>query len=161
LDTEWQTSSPEGTAALGRLLGRSLVERLAIALVGPLGAGKTEMVKGIACGNGAPDARKVTSPTFTLIHEYAGRLTLFHIDAYRLRGPTELLALGFDELIGPGRAAVIEWADRVAAAMPRDCLRIEIEPTGETDRRFRMTAEGEAAAACLEACVAARGRENV
>ena len=142
----WRTSSPEQTRALGMVLGRSLVGRLTMALIGPLGAGKTQLVKGIADGNGTDDPRKVTSPTFTLIHEYPGRLKLLHIDAYRLRGPVELLALGFDELIDPNSAIVIEWADRVAEALPADLMRIEITPTGSTQRRLSVSAEGPIAA---------------
>ncbi len=151
----WHTSSPEQTRALGKGLGRSLAGGLTVALLGPLGAGKTQLVKGIAEGNGAADPSKVTSPTFTLINEYAGRLTLFHIDAYRLKGSVELLALGFDELVRPDSAVVVEWADRVTAALPEDLLRIELTPTGKTQRRFDASASGRIAERCLERLAAA------
>jgi tRNA threonylcarbamoyladenosine biosynthesis protein TsaE len=118
-----------------------------------LGAGKTHLVKGLAAGNGATDPRKVTSPTFTLIHEYSGRLRLHHIDAYRLRGPSELIALGFDELIGPESVVAVEWADRVRSAMPADTLWIEISAFSETGRRFTFRAAGPTAGQCLKVFV--------
>ncbi len=151
----WQTTSPQQTHVLGMVLGRSLVGGVTVALVGPLGAGKTQLVKGIAEGNGEASARKVTSPTFTLIHEYPGRLTLFHIDAYRLRGPRELLALGFDELVRADSAVVVEWADRVMDALPQDLLRVGLTPTGDTERRLEIVATGVAATRCFEAFQAA------
>ena len=143
------THSPEETLALGRQLGERLVGGLPIALIGPLGAGTTQFVKGLATGNGNPDPRKITSPTFTLIHEYPGRLRLHHIDAYRLRGPRELLALGFEEFIAPDSAVVVEWADRVEAALPEDVLRMVIEPLDDSSRRFTLTPLGPAASTVL------------
>ena len=88
------SASVDETLAVGELLGRLLTGGLVIGLVGPLGAGKTQLVKGMAIGNGLDDAREVTSPTFTLVHEYPGKLPLFHLDAYRLSKPEELVALG-------------------------------------------------------------------
>ena len=147
----WKTASVEATRALGETLGRSLIGGITIGLVGPLGAGKTQLVKGVAAGNGAVDPRKVTSPTFTLIHEYTGRLTLYHVDAYRLRGPLELLALGFDELVRSDSAVMVEWADRVRDALPHEALWIEMTPLGETSRGLSFSASGDLAARCLEA----------
>ena len=140
--TTWETTSVETTLALGAALGRSLMGGTAIGIVGPLGAGKTHLVKGIADGNGAADPRKVTSPTFTLIHEYPGRLRLYHVDAYRLRGPSELIALGFDELVAADSVVAVEWADRVRSAMPKNTLWIEITPMEETTRRLVFRAGG-------------------
>jgi len=139
----------EATIALGEAIGCSLVGGLTIGLVGPLGAGKTQLVKGIAKGNAVDDARRVTSPTFTLIHEYAGRLSLFHVDVYRLRNSAELLALGFDELADPGAVVVVEWADRVRGAMPDEALWITLTITGDTHRRISLLAAGDAATRCL------------
>jgi len=151
LQTTWETFSVEATHALGAALGRALSGGVAIGIVGPLGAGKTHLVKGIAAGNGTVDPRKITSPTFTLIHEYPGRLRLYHVDAYRLRGPSELIALGFDELVTPDSVVVVEWADRVRAAMPTDTLWIEITPTQESSRRLSFHAGGPLAQQCLNA----------
>ena len=145
-----QTNSPKETLELGQRLGQSLVGGLVIALVGELGTGKTQLVKGVASGNGATNPREVTSPTFTLINEYPGRFTLFHIDAYRLRGSTELFALGFDELISEDSVVAIEWADRAREAIPEDHLRIQLETLDADVRRVTFSAFGSAALACLK-----------
>lgn len=144
------STSVEQTHALGVRLGQSLVGSVTLALIGPLGAGKTHLVKGIAEGNGERDPRKVTSPTFTLIQEYTGRLTLYHIDAYRLRGATELLALGFDELIRLDSVVLVEWADRVGPALPVELLSVEIQSGEATTRTFAFQPEGDLAKACFD-----------
>ncbi len=145
----FKTQSAQETLELGEALGRSLVGGLVVGLVGPLGAGKTQLVKGIALGNGVEDVRQVTSPTFTLVHEYPGRLALHHIDAYRLSGPQELAALGFDELIQPDAAVVVEWADRVQSLIPPDALCVTISPTGEQHRSLAFEPGGALAVECL------------
>lgn len=147
----WSTTSAESTLALGEALGRCLNAELTIGLVGPLGAGKTHLVKGIAAGNAPRLVSSVTSPTFTLIHEYDGRLTLYHVDAYRLHDTAELLALGFDELTRADSVVVVEWADRVRSAMPEDSLWITLALTGPTDRDLTFQAGGPRAQRCLEA----------
>ncbi len=131
-------------------MGRCLTGGLAIGLVGPLGAGKTELVKGIAAGNAMDDVSKVTSPTFTLIHEYPGRLRLYHVDVYRLRGSQDLVALGFDELLRPDTAVVVEWADRVRSIIPEAALWIELTDKGRRHRRLEFEAAGQAAIRCLD-----------
>jgi len=145
----WDTSSADETIALGEVLGRSLSGGLMVALIGPLGAGKTQLVKGIAAGNAAGDSGNVTSPTFTLVHEYPGRLYLYHVDAYRLRTAQEFTALGFDEWLHTHAAVVIEWADRIRPALPPDGLWVELETTGQTTRRLMFSAVGEPATATL------------
>ena len=155
-EQEWQTTSTEATLALGDALGRSLIGGLTIGLVGPLGSGKTQLVKGIAAGNAIDDVRKVTSPTFTLVHEYPGRLALFHVDAYRLSGARELEALGFEEFSRADSTVVIEWADRVRSVVPDDALWIDLAPTGETSRTLTFRATGDVAVRCLEALQAAQ-----
>jgi tRNA threonylcarbamoyladenosine biosynthesis protein TsaE len=132
-----------------------LVGGLTIGLIGPLGSGKTQFVKGIASGNEIDDPRKVTSPTFTLVHEYPGRLKLHHVDVYRLSGVRELDALGFEEFAGPGSAVVIEWADRVRRIMPADALWVDLAYAGETSRTLTFRAGGETAARCLDSLRAA------
>ena len=151
----WETTSAEETLTLGEDLGRALVGGLTVGLVGPLGSGKTQLVKGIATGNGIDDARKVTSPTFTLVHEYQGRLTLYHVDVYRLSGPNELEALGFEEFARADSAVVIEWADRVRPIVPEGALWVDLVPTGQTSRTLSFNATGQAAAGCLQALRAA------
>ncbi len=147
----WSTTSEASTLALGEALGRCLNAELSIGLVGPLGAGKTHLVKGIAAGNAPRRVSSVTSPTFTLIHEYDGRLTLYHVDAYRLRNTAELLALGFDELTRADSVVVVEWADRVRSAMPEDSLWITLALTGPMDRDLTFQAGGPRAQRCLDA----------
>ena len=143
------TNSIQETLELGKALGQSLVGGLTIGLSGPLGAGKTQLVKGIALGNGLKDDRNVTSPTFTLIHEYPGRLLLYHLDAWRLNGPEALQALGFDELTNESSAVIVEWADRVAGVIPDARLWIEIASTGEFQRELTLIAVGDAANRCV------------
>ena len=147
----WSTTSVESTLTLGEALGRCLNAELTIGLVGPLGAGKTHLVKGIAAGNAPRRVSSVTSPTFTLIHEYDGRLTLYHVDAYRLRDTAELLALGFDEWMRADSVVVVEWADRVRSAMPDDSLWITLALTGPTDRDLTLQAAGPRSQRCLDA----------
>lgn len=146
----WRTDSPEATFALGEALGHSLVGGIVIGLIGPLGAGKTQLVKGIAAGNAADKPYSVTSPTFTLIHEYPGRISLYHVDVYRLTAPSELTALGFDELIRPDTAVVVEWADLVRQVMPDDVLWADLAVRGESCRSLDFTAIGDLATRCLD-----------
>jgi tRNA threonylcarbamoyladenosine biosynthesis protein TsaE len=105
-----------------------------VALIGPLGAGKTELAKGVAEGLGVTSV--VNSPTFVLMNEHTGRLRLFHIDAYRLEDPEEALAAGlFDDRQAAG-IAVVEWADRLGDRLPAERLELTIEPAPDgSDRR--------------------------
>ncbi|MCG3138960.1 MAG: tRNA threonylcarbamoyladenosine biosynthesis protein TsaE [Phycisphaerae bacterium] len=133
------THCVEETLALGAMLGRCAEPNTLIGLIGPLGAGKTHFVKGVAGGLGIAQSWQVNSPTFVLINEYHGRLPIFHIDAYRLNSAAELTALGFEEMSRAGSVVIIEWADRVAELLTENCLQITIEPTGETRREWRWT----------------------
>ena len=141
----WITSiSVEQTLAIGRSLGAALQSGDVLALTGPLGAGKTQLVKGIAAGLGVSDSRKVNSPTFVLVNEYQGRLHLYHIDVYRLHHGRELEALGFDEMCSASDAAVvIEWADRVEDVLPEDHLRIHLQVAGPDRRELTLQTHGE------------------
>ncbi len=132
------------TEALGRRLGELLFPGAIVALIGPLGAGKTHFVRAIAEGLGIPNPAAVTSPTFVLIQEYQARLPIFHFDAYRLSGAREFLDLGVNEYYEAGGVCLIEWADRVEDALPAEHLRVEIEPVDENRRRFLISATGEA-----------------
>jgi tRNA threonylcarbamoyladenosine biosynthesis protein TsaE len=117
-------SSPEDTMALGEAIGRCLRGGTVVALRGPLGAGKTCLTKGIARGLGVDET--VTSPTYTIISEYAGRLPLYHIDAYRLEGDEDFLALGGDEILAGGGVSVIEWSERIPRSIPPEALVVEL-----------------------------------
>lgn len=135
---------------LGETLAVHLTAGQVLALSGELGAGKTRLTQGLARGLGIP-VEDVTSPTFTLIQEYAGRLPVRHCDAYRLRHIEEFADLGLDELFGRDGVAIVEWADRVTEDLPRDRLDIRIEVTGESERRVVLTARGKASQRLLEA----------
>jgi tRNA threonylcarbamoyladenosine biosynthesis protein TsaE len=133
----------EATQAFGRRLGALLFRGAVVGLVGPLGAGKTHLVRAVAEGLGVRDSRVVTSPTFVLIQEYSGRLPVYHFDAYRLRGAAEFGELGAHEYFEGDGVCLVEWADRVPEAMPAEQLRVTLAVTGETSRRANVEAWGE------------------
>ena len=121
----------------GGRLARELRRGDVIALSGELGAGKTALVKGVARGLGI--AVEVTSPTFTLIHEYGGgRLALYHIDLYRIDSLPQALAIGIEDYLNGTGVTVIEWAERIASLLPPHTTRIRIESLGENTRRIEV-----------------------
>ncbi len=108
------------------------------ALAGTLGAGKTTFTQSFARGLGVPQSMPVTSPTFVLHRRYAGRLTLEHLDAYRLAGAADFEALGIGEILEGSGVAVVEWADRVKEVFPSRAVWIELDVTGPCSRRMRL-----------------------
>jgi tRNA threonylcarbamoyladenosine biosynthesis protein TsaE len=134
----YRSSSPEETAAIARRLAATLPPGTVLALVGPLGAGKTAFVKGLAAGLGVP-GRDVVSPTFTLVHEHAGTLPLFHADLYRLEDPRQIAELGLDDYAARGGVLAVEWAERAGDALPPGAVTIRIEVTGSGTRRITVT----------------------
>jgi tRNA threonylcarbamoyladenosine biosynthesis protein TsaE len=140
MTTEIITHSAEETIALGQTLASELAPPLIVLLRGDLGAGKTTLVKGIAEGFNAALAENVTSPTFTLIHEYRGPLvTLYHIDLYRIDTPCELETLGLDDLFAPNCILLIEWGEKFSRLRRDRNVEITLEQVGETERRIRRT----------------------
>ena len=141
---EWtcETHSVDATRQLGGRLGQALEASSVIALSGNLGAGKTHLTQGIAEGLGI-ERRLVNSPTFALVQEYAGRLSVFHFDTYRLKTVDEFLDLGFDEYLSYRGVCIVEWAERVAEVLPDDTLSIRVTATGESTRQFDWRAGGE------------------
>ncbi len=136
-----ETKSPEETQALARKIAQSLEPGEVILLEGDLGAGKTTFIQGLAQGLGVSEDYYVSSPTFALINEYPGRITLFHIDLYRLE-PEEVEDLGLEDLLNQGVIA-IEWAERLPFSFPKG-LRIRIEIVDQNKRRLVMAPlEGE------------------
>lgn len=131
----------EATEGLGVAIAARLFPGAVIALVGPLGAGKTTLVRSIAAALGV-DRRQVFSPTFSLVHEYAGRLPVFHFDTYRLPDAAAFADLGAAEYFADDGVCVVEWADRVTEVLPPEYLRIELEHVGETERRAALSATG-------------------
>jgi tRNA threonylcarbamoyladenosine biosynthesis protein TsaE len=130
------------TQRLGEWLGALLAPGDVVALLGPLGAGKTCFVQGVARGLGVDPSVPVTSPTFTLVGEYPARIPLRHADFYRIESEDRLFELGFDDLLDGRGVLLVEWADRWPRALPRDLLEIQIEPLEGTERRLSFTARG-------------------
>jgi tRNA threonylcarbamoyladenosine biosynthesis protein TsaE len=125
---------------LGEAIGAQLGGGEILAIVGPLGAGKTHLIKGIATGLGATDRQGVNSPTFVIINQYMGHFDIFHIDAYRIESVAEFDMLGFDDLCYPESVVMIEWADKVEQAIARmNPIRIELQHTGQRRRSIALT----------------------
>jgi tRNA threonylcarbamoyladenosine biosynthesis protein TsaE len=138
----YEAPDPAATQALGHTLAALLFPGAVVALVGPLGAGKTQFVRAVAEGLGVADSRVVSSPTFVLIQEYSARLPIYHFDAYRLRGEAEFFDLGAHEYFQGNGVCLVEWADKVEALLPAEHLRITIDVTGEHSRRFTVLGIG-------------------
>ena len=128
-----RTDSPTATRAVAAALGELLVAGDLVVLVGDLGAGKTAFAQGLARGLGVEEP--VTSPTFTIVQEYEGRVPLAHVDVYRLDRVQELYDLGFDELVDDDGVTVVEWGDLVEQAVPADHLVVRIEPGAADNER--------------------------
>ena len=130
------TRSVKQTEAVAADLAATLRGGECLALYGDLGAGKTRFVRGLVRGLGG-NARAVSSPTFVLLNVYdTGRLTVYHLDAYRVGGADDFEAIGFTELLQQGGVVVVEWAERVEPLLPRDRIDVRIEPVGEIQRRI-------------------------
>lgn len=133
-----QLATPEETFDWGRRLADDLNPGDVVALCGNLGAGKTQLSKGIVAGLGS--AASVSSPTFALVHEYSdGRIPVFHFDFYRLEHPAELLQIGWDEILAEGGVVVVEWADRFSELLPDGTRWFEIRSVGEGIREIEET----------------------
>jgi tRNA threonylcarbamoyladenosine biosynthesis protein TsaE len=140
----YRTASEEETIALGARLARELPLKGVILLIGDLGAGKTTLAKGIVRGLGAAAEDEVSSPTFTLIHEYgastrggAGQ-TVYHIDLYRLEEPRELATLGLEDVFASGAPALVEWGERFPGLMPAERTEIRIRALEGDEREIEV-----------------------
>lgn len=136
------TTSAEKTQDLGRMLGEVLQPGDLVCLYGDLGAGKTHFSFGIAQGLEVRE-QYVTSPTFTFVNEYEGRIPFYHIDLYRLKDPAELEGIGFEEYVESDGATVIEWAERAEEELPPDVLSVYFTDVAENSREIGFFAEGE------------------
>ena len=132
----YRTSSEEETVALGERLARELPRAGVVLLIGNLGAGKTTLARGIVVGRGAASADDVTSPTFTLIHEYAS--DLYHIDLYRLDEAREVAGLGLEELFDRDALVLIEWGERFPDLMPPHRTEIYLRATADDEREIEV-----------------------
>jgi tRNA threonylcarbamoyladenosine biosynthesis protein TsaE len=137
---EVTTHSAEETTAFGRTLAEILAPPKLVLLRGDLGAGKTTLIKGIAAGLKAAAEDDVTSPTFTLVHEYRGpHANLFHIDLYRVDTPRQLETLGLDDLVGEDNILLIEWGEKFPRIVRERDIEITLERVGENDRKIQVT----------------------
>jgi len=137
---EITTHSAEETVAFGRTLAEALAPPKIVLLRGDLGAGKTTLVKGIAAGLEAAAEEDVTSPTFTLVHEYRGpKANVYHIDLYRVDTSRQLETLGLDDLLGNNSVLLIEWGEKFRRFERDRDVEIAIERVGENDRQIRIS----------------------
>ena len=137
---EITTHSAEETVAFGRTLAEALAPPKIVLLRGDLGAGKTTLVKGIAAGLEAAAEEDVTSPTFTLVHEYRGpKANVYHIDLYRVDSLRQLETLGLDDLLGNNSVLLIEWGEKFRRFERDRDVEIAIERVGENDRQIRIS----------------------
>lgn len=134
--------STSETSRIGQSLGKLLFPGAIIALVGPLGAGKTLFSRGIAEGLELPTPSQVTSPTFVLIQEYAARLPIYHFDVYRLKQMSEFEDLGALEYFAGDGVCLVEWADRIEPLLPTEHLRVEFTLTGPESRTLAIIGKG-------------------
>ena len=137
-----RTHSPEETRAFGRRLAEQLLPGDVLLFYGNLGAGKSEMTRGIAEGLGV--SGPVTSPSFTILNVYDdGRVPLYHFDWYRLESAEELYEMGMDEYLGGDGVAVVEWPTQCPEAIPETHLAVKLTPSGETEREITLTPMGD------------------
>ncbi len=137
---QFKTNNATETEELGRKLGEALKGGEVIAMTGDLGAGKTTMTKALAKGLGIDD--HVTSPTFTILNEYEGRLKLFHFDVYRIDDIEEMYDLGFEEYIYGDGVSIIEWSNLIKEILPDDTINIEILATDDEKRNIKISGRG-------------------
>jgi tRNA threonylcarbamoyladenosine biosynthesis protein TsaE len=138
-----ETRSEEETIEAGRRIAATLPRRAVVLLIGNLGAGKTTLAKGIISGLGAAEPDEVSSPTFTLIHEYgnpATGLLVYHIDLYRLDRADQVGTLGLDEIFDRDAVVLIEWGERFPQLLPARRIEIRLEPTADEGRKIEVKA---------------------
>ena len=146
----FRSSSAQQTIELGRKIGAVLLAGDVIGLAGELGSGKTWLTKGIALGLGVESEAVVTSPSFTLVNMYEGRLPIYHMDIYRLTEASEFFSAGLDEYFYMGGVAILEWADRWPELLPPHCLEVVISFVAETTREIVLRGKSPRAIEILE-----------
>jgi tRNA threonylcarbamoyladenosine biosynthesis protein TsaE len=130
------THSAEETIAFGRNLAQMMGPPCLVLMKGELGAGKTVLTKGIVAGLGAAPESEVTSPTFALVHEYAGARKVYHIDLYRIEGGRDLNTLGLDEMLAQDATVIVEWGEKLRPQAPVPRVEVHLDHQGENDRRI-------------------------
>lgn len=147
---EYHTASDRETISLGRKLGAALKQGDVIALVGRLGSGKTWFTKGIALGLDISSDTIITSPSFSLVNEYEGRYTFYHMDGYRLESLSDFLSAGLDEYLYNDGVVAMEWADRWPEVLPDWNVKVEIEIVDERSRKITFSGHHPRAQEILE-----------
>jgi tRNA threonylcarbamoyladenosine biosynthesis protein TsaE len=142
MEIDFESPGEECTLLLGHKIGEMLVPGDILALWGELAAGKTLLTRGIAHGLGVPPETRITSPTFTIINEYSGRLYLYHLDLYRISEPDELETLPWQESLFGNGVAVIEWPERLDRLLPSERWDIKLWVTGDDSRRILLSPQG-------------------
>jgi tRNA threonylcarbamoyladenosine biosynthesis protein TsaE len=138
----FQTRSTSETIRIGKRIGRLLKAGDVVALVGELGAGKTQFIKGLAAGVGIGNPTYISSPSFTLINEYPGKIPFYHVDLFRLEREKEAEELGLEDYFQGGGITAIEWADKIPSLLPKEMLFIHIAYTGKKTRSIEMIGKG-------------------
>jgi tRNA threonylcarbamoyladenosine biosynthesis protein TsaE len=137
-----QTKSAFETIRIGRSIGRHLRSGDVVALVGELGTGKTQFIKGLAAGAGVGRPTYISSPSFTLINEYPGRVPFYHLDLFRLEQEKEAEDLGLEDYFQSGGIVAIEWADKIPSLLPKEMFLIYFAYTGTNTRTLEITGKG-------------------
>jgi tRNA threonylcarbamoyladenosine biosynthesis protein TsaE len=137
-----QTKRASETVRIGKSIGSRLLRGDVVALVGELGAGKTQFIKGLAAGVGIGNPTYISSPSFTLINEYPGKIPFYHIDLFRLGREEEAEELGLEDYFQGGGITAIEWADRIPSFLPREMLLVHIAYTGKNTRSLKIIGKG-------------------
>jgi len=153
-----QTQSTSETIRIGKSIGSLLLPGDVVALVGELGTGKTQLIKGLAVGVGVGKPTYISSPSFTLINEYAGKVLFYHIDLFRMKSEKEAEELGLEEYFQGGGITAIEWADKIPSLLPQEMLWIHIRYTGKHTRSFEIIAKGKRYEALLKGFEESRGQ---
>ncbi|MBM3767210.1 MAG: tRNA (adenosine(37)-N6)-threonylcarbamoyltransferase complex ATPase subunit type 1 TsaE [Acidobacteria bacterium] len=136
---EWKVASARETALVAREIAALLLPGAIVQLTGNLGAGKTTLTKSLVAAWGVDSEDSVSSPTFTLIHEYGEPVRVYHIDLYRLETPREFHGLGLDDIFESGARVLVEWGEKFAPLLPTDRYIVEIEHAGGDARRITLT----------------------
>ena len=158
-ELKYSTESSEDTVKLGRQLGAILKEGDVVALVGELGSGKTWFTKGLALGLGINSSTVITSPSFSLVNEYEGRFTFYHMDLFRLDNLSEVLSAGLEEYLYDASVVVMEWADRWPEILPEQCITVEFIILGEQVRDITIYGQHPRAIEIMEELSASREKE--
>jgi len=153
------SDSADQTRRLAQKIAADLDSGVVLALTGDLGSGKTCFVQGLARGLQVPEQCPITSPTFTLVNEYSGRLPLFHVDLYRIEDVADIEDLGLDDLLDGEGITAIEWAERIRSMLPEDFMEIHFEILDDERRKITISGYGKAGA-FVDRCARNWNREN-